>query len=185
MLTFITDVVALTAPYHQGRPFIHHLIWVFERKVRHVRQRLGERLQRDAKPHLRLRRRGPRVVRPIHRNRALDEVGQQKLADRDVFLVFLQDLVRVGLLRDGRIVLLDLEHGVDVGLEVGLEGRVDGRVVYGDEARVGGRVAQGECHGDFSAHGVAHEDGGSELVRGDEGLDVGGHGGVGVRRRVG
>lgn len=88
----------------------------------------------------------------------------------------LQDSIRIALFPWA--LLLDLAHRSNIGPEVASEGCVDGGVVHRADAGVVGLAAEGHCHGDFGTHAVADEGGLLEGVGGNEGFDVGGHGGV-------
>ncbi len=157
----VRNIVTLRPADHQRRTFVSRFIGVFEGEIRHRRQRFGQSVQGDSEPQLRL------LGMPVLASVTLlvvdsacglfHEVGQEELSDRDVGFVLCEDLVRFGLFCEGRAVLFDLVHRLDVGVEIRFQGSVDGRVVHGDQGRVVRGPAQGEGHGDFGAHGVADE----------------------------
>lgn len=156
--------IATLRPANKQRPLIKPtLLWIRKWKIRHVVQRAGQDVNRNAKPE--------RLSRLV-----AHEVRQQELADGQIGGVRLQDGIRV--LHAHGLCGLDFAHALCVLWKVAAEGCIDGSVVDGDDVGAAVWVAEGHGHDDFGAHGVADEGAVGEVVGGEEGFDVGCHGGV-------
>jgi hypothetical protein len=166
---FVAHIVALGAPDEQSSLAEPRLVWVVEREVSHVVQRIRQRLHRYPPPQ--------RLAWLPH------QVGQQELSHREFFRVRLQYLVC--LLLAHRLRGLHLAHAFYVFGEVGRERSVDGRIVYGNDVGAGRGVAEGDGHDGFGAHRVPDKRGIFEVVFVKEGFHIFGEGGVSVCLVVG
>jgi len=111
------------------------------------------------------------------------QISEEELTDGEGLLVWLEDLVRLGLARHvGRV---DLLHALDVAREITLEASVDGGVVHGDDVGDKVRLVEGQRHGCFGTHGMADQCGLLQPVLSDKFGHIRCHGSVVVAGIVG